>query len=74
MEFRIRDRTDRNLFYKLNKILQEFYGEPRFIDAGTGRWKMNDDYRTQTMSDNRRRRIYLRSEAEVTMLMLKVVE
>ena len=72
LEFNMRIRPQRDQFFQLQSAVRELYGEPRFIHPATGRWKMNENYRTQLMSDRKNRRIYLRNESEVTLLMLKV--
>ena len=72
LQFNMRIRPQRDKFFELQSAVRQMYGEPRFVDAGTGRWKTNENYRTQLMSDRKHRRIYLRSESEVTMLLLKV--
>ena len=71
LQFNMKIRVQRDEFIRLQTAVKELYGEPRFIDAETGRWKTNANYRTQLMSDRKNRRIYLRDEAEVTLLMLK---
>lgn len=72
IQFNMRIRPQRDQFFQLQSAVRELYGEPRFIDSDTGRWKTNENYRTQMMSDRKHRRIYLRSESEVTILLLKV--
>ena len=72
LQFNIKVRPQRDQFFQLQTAVKALWGEPRFIDAGTGRWKSNEHYRMQMMSDRKHRRIYLRDEAEVTLLMLRV--
>lgn len=72
LQFNMRIRPQRDQFFQLQTAVKELYGEARFIDTATGRWKTNENYRTQLMSDRKNRRIYLRSESEVTILLLKV--
>lgn len=71
LQFNMKIRTQRDHFFQMNTAVKELYGESRFIDPGTGRWRSNENYRTQLMSDRKNRRIYLRDEQEVTLLMLK---
>jgi hypothetical protein len=52
-------------------VLGETYGPLRIILNIDGDWKPNEHYRTQLMSDRKRRRIYLKDESVVSFLLLK---
>ena len=71
LEFRIKVRPERDQYFKMYKAVESVYGEYRKIVPATGRYAFNDHYRVNTMSDQKRRRIYLKDEAEVTLLLLK---
>ena len=72
LEFRVRIRDERDQYYNLTKALDELYGAYRTFDAARIQYKLNDDYRLQLMSDNKRRRIYLKNESVVSLLLLKM--
>ena len=72
LQFNMRVRPQRDQFFQLKAAATELWGDPRFINAATGRWQHNENYRMQQMSDRKNRRIYLRNEQEVTLLMLRV--
>jgi hypothetical protein len=71
LEFNMKIRPQRDEFHNLIAVAKRIYGDARDFDAEKGRWIVNEHYRTQLMSDRKRRRIYLRNEQEVTMLMLQ---
>ena len=73
LQFNMKVRPQRDEFFRLQTAVKELYGDPRFIvgEGTTTRWKSNENYRIQMMSDRKNRRIYLRSEQEVTLLMLR---
>jgi hypothetical protein len=72
MEFNMRLRHEREEFVKLQKGIECMYGPHKFLELERNRWRMNEHYRIQLMSDKKRRRIYLKDEGTVSMLLLKV--
>ena len=69
MEFRIKAISERMNYIAVEKALVKLYG-PRNVEVGNNKFKPNENYRTQLMSDRKRRRVYLKNESDVSMLLL----
>lgn len=70
MEFRIKaNSTERMNYIAVEKALVKMYG-PWNVEVGNNKSKSNENYRTQLMSDRKRRRVYLKNESDVSMLLL----
>lgn len=67
--------ADKKLWLELVKIFEENYGPhiERYIDVnGWPRTKRNDNYVLEQNKSARRRRIYVKHEADFTIALLKV--
>ena len=72
LEFNMKIRTQREQFYQVQRTAQRVYGDLRTLELENNRWKMNENWRASVKSDHKHRRIHLREEHDVTMLMLQV--
>ena len=70
MEFRMKVKDDRDLFFSCQKAVETIHGLRAGKDENN-QLKWNEHYRTQAMSDHKRRRIYLKNESEVSLILLK---
>jgi hypothetical protein len=72
VEFATRSTQDRKLLTLMETELIELYGHAPATNL-QGRWcRINDNYRVQSTSDVRTRRIYLKDESLVSFLLLKM--
>lgn len=77
LEFRTRVFADRQLYPKLVKSLEDIYGPvrkelpPREGEAFK-RYEMNENWRIETMTSQKKRRIYLKDGSAYTMASLKI--
>ena len=72
LEFNMKIRQQRDNFYQVQKAAERVYGELRTLDLEKNRWITNEHYRLSLNSDRKHRRIHLRDEHQVTMLMLQI--
>ena len=72
LEFRIKVRQERDHYFKVYETVESIYGNFRTLNPETSKYEINPNFRVNTMSDNKRRRIYLRDEAEVSLILLKI--
>lgn len=74
MEYQVkRSAVEQKAYRDAVKVLDTRYGPIRNQVPGQHfKYTMNENYRVQLMSDGKRRRIYLRDEAEVTLILLMV--
>ena len=70
MEFRIKIREDRDLFFKCVKAVESLHGE-RVTRNVNHTLVWNDNFKTQAMPGGKCRRIYLKNESEVSLILLK---
>ena len=71
-EFNMKIRIQRDHFYEVMKAVERMYGEPNTVEATTMRRVYNTNYRVSWNSDKKHRRIHLRDEQTVTLIMLQV--
>ena len=74
MSFRWGGHDDPKLFIKCTTILEELYGpmkDSHWDDDGHYHHNLNTVYRYEQVKKARRRRIYLKNESDVTLILLR---
>mgnify|MGYP003351159885 FL=1 len=74
LEFSLRDREESRQYATIFGLIEEMFGLHRQFDQKTSLYKFNENYRVATTSTKRsgKRRIYLKNETEVSLILLKV--
>lgn len=75
VEFRWADTEDRRLFLKLRVALIELYGDDNERVTGNNGysyWKGNEYWRSEQNRSAKRRRIYLKDETALSLILLRV--
>lgn len=71
--FRWHDRADKELFTKLNKGLEEMYGPLKKTPENSFQsWVWNEHWRAENNPRQKRRRIYVKNESDISFAMLKL--
>lgn len=65
-------RNQRDNFFQVQKAVERVFGEARLLDLEKNRWVTNENYRISLNSDRKHRRIHLRDEQQVTLVMLQI--